>query len=233
MKPINKSIGSCKTIREGAFVYKKVLKPCFDFIISLFACIFLCPITAVVGLLIKKEDSGKVFYKAKRLGVNGKVFDMYKFRSMKENAPDIRNDDGTTFSSPDDPRLTVIGKKLRETSIDELPQFINVLKGQMSILGPRPDPPEWYEINSGEMRKKYTVKPGISGYTQAYYRNSLPLEEKNKSDLYYAENVSFLLDVKVFFKTIKTILSHSDVYRNEEVVDFAANENKAESERSE
>ena len=158
---------------------------------------------------------------------------MESFDLLAFDLCDIRNDDGTTFSSPDDPRLTVIGKKLRETSIDELPQFINVLKGQMSILGPRPDPPEWYEINSGEMRKKYTVKPGISGYTQAYYRNSLPLEEKNKSDLYYAENVSFLLDVKVFFKTIKTILSHSDVYRNEEVVDFAANENKAESERSE
>lgn len=197
-------------------MYAKFFKRLIDIFISFFACIALLPIYVIVGILIKKDDGGAVFYKAKRLGVNGKVFDMYKFRSMKENAPDIRNEDGTTYSAADDPRLTKIGKKLRETSIDELPQFINVLKGEMSMLGPRPDPPEWYEINSGEMRVKYTVKPGISGYTQAYYRNTLPLDEKNKSDLYYAKNISFKLDVKIFFRTIKTILSHSDIYRNED-----------------
>ncbi len=197
-------------------MYAKFFKRLIDVFVSFFACLALVPICVVVWVLIKKDDGGAVFYKAKRLGVNGKVFDMYKFRSMKENAPDIRNEDGTTYSAADDPRLTKIGKKLRETSIDELPQFINVLKGEMSILGPRPDPPEWFEINSGKMRKKYTVKPGISGYTQAYYRNTLPLVEKDKCDLYYAENISFMLDVKVFFQTIKTILSHSDIYRNED-----------------
>ncbi len=196
-------------------MYVKIFKRLIDVFISFFVCIALVPICAIIGILIKKDDGGSVFYKAERLGVNGKVFKMYKFRSMKENAPDIRNEDGTTYSAEDDPRLTKIGKKLRETSIDELPQFINVLKGEMSILGPRPDPPEWYEINSGAMRVKYTVKPGISGYTQAYYRNTLPLDEKNKCDVYYAENVNFILDVKVFFQTIKTILSHSDIYRNE------------------
>lgn len=197
-------------------MYVKIFKRLIDIFISFFVCIALVPICAIIGILIKKDDGGSVFYKAERLGVNGKVFKMYKFRSMKENAPDIRNEDGTTYSAEDDPRLTKIGKKLRETSIDELPQFFNVLKGEMSILGPRPDPPEWYEINSGDMRVKYTVKPGISGYTQAYYRNTLPLDEKNKCDVYYAKNVSFKLDVKVFFQTIKTILSHSDIYRNED-----------------
>ena len=197
-------------------MYAKFIKRFLDIFVSFFACLALVPICAIVGILIKKDDGGAVFYRAKRLGVNGKVFAMYKFRSMKENAPDIRNEDGTTYSAADDPRLTKIGKKLRETSVDELPQFINVLKGEMSILGPRPDPPEWYEINSGEMRVKYTVKPGISGYTQAYYRNTLPLDEKNKCDVYYAKNISFRLDVKIFFQTIKTILSHSDIYRNED-----------------
>lgn len=208
-------------------MYVKFLKRLLDIFISFFVCIALVPLCALIGILIKKDDGGAVFYKAERLGVNGKVFKMYKFRSMKENAPDIRNEDGTTYSAEDDPRLTKIGKKLRETSIDELPQFFNVLKGEMSILGPRPDPPEWYEINSGAMRVKYTVKPGISGYTQAYYRNTLPLDEKNKCDVYYAENVSFILDVKVFFQTIKTILSHSDIYRNEDSLKAINESNEA------
>ena len=208
-------------------MYAKIFKRLIDIFISFFACLALVPICAIVAILIKKDDGGAVFYKAKRLGKDGKVFNMYKFRSMKENAPDIRNEDGTTYSAEDDPRLTKIGKKLRETSIDELPQFINVLKGQMSILGPRPDPPEWYEINSGEVRVKYSVKPGISGYTQAYHRNTLPLDEKNKSDVYYAENISFKLDVKIFFQTIKTILSHSDIYRNEESVKSVADNDGA------
>ena len=208
-------------------MYAKIFKRLIDVFISFFVCIALVPICAIIGILIKKDDGGSVFYKAERLGVNGKVFKMYKFRSMKENAPDIRNEDGTTYSAEDDPRLTKIGKKLRETSIDELPQFFNVLKGEMSILGPRPDPPEWYEINSGDMRVKYTVKPGISGYTQAYHRNTLPLDEKNKCDVYYAENVSFKLDVKVFFQTIKTILSHSDIYRNEDSLKSLDESNEA------
>ena len=208
-------------------MYVKFFKRLIDVFISFFVCLALVPICAIIGILIKKDDGGAVFYKAERLGVNGKVFKMYKFRSMKENAPDIRNEDGTTYSAEDDPRLTKIGKKLRETSIDELPQFFNVLKGEMSILGPRPDPPEWYEINSGDMRVKYTVKPGISGYTQAYYRNTLPLDEKNKCDVYYAENVSFKLDVKVFFQTIKTILSHSDIYRNEDSLKSLEESNEA------
>lgn len=208
-------------------MYVKFFKRLIDVFISFFVCLALVPICAIIGILIKKDDGGAVFYKAERLGVNGKVFKMYKFRSMKENAPDIRNEDGTTYSAEDDPRLTKIGKKLRETSIDELPQFFNVLKGEMSILGPRPDPPEWYEINSGDMRVKYTVKPGISGYTQAYYRNTLPLDEKNKCDVFYANNVSFKLDVKVFFQTIKTILSHSDIYRNEDSLKSLEESNEA------
>ena len=208
-------------------MYVKFFKRLIDVFISFFVCLALVPICAIIGILIKKDDDGAVFYKAERLGVNGKVFKMYKFRSMKENAPDIRNEDGTTYSAEDDPRLTKIGKKLRETSIDELPQFFNVLKGEMSILGPRPDPPEWYEINSGDMRVKYTVKPGISGYTQAYYRNTLPLDEKNKCDVFYANNVSFKLDVKVFFQTIKTILSHSDIYRNEDSLKSLEESNEA------
>lgn len=196
-------------------MYRNFLKPILDFIFALTVFPFLLLIILTVGILIKLEDGGKAFYKAERLGKNGNTFNMLKFRSMKENAPDIRNADGTTFSSADDPRLTKIGKRLRETSIDELPQFLNVLLGQMSILGPRPDPIEWFDKSSDETKKKYSVKPGISGYSQAYYRNTLPLDEKNKNEVYYAENISFCFDVKIFFKTIARVLKCGDVYREE------------------
>jgi undecaprenyl phosphate N,N'-diacetylbacillosamine 1-phosphate transferase len=196
-------------------MYRNFIKPILDSIFALMVFPFLLLLILIVGILIKLEDGGSVFYKAKRLGKNGKPFKMLKFRSMKENAPDIRNADGTTYSSPEDPRLTKIGKILRETSIDELPQFINVLLGQMSVLGPRPDPVEWYEKFSEETRKKYSVKPGVSGYSQAYYRNTLPLDEKNKNEVYYAENITFWFDIKIFFKTLERVLKRGNVYRED------------------
>lgn len=194
-------------------MYRNFIKPILDYIFSLMVLPFLLLIIFVVGILIKIEDGGSVFYGAERLGKNGKPFKMFKFRSMKENAPDIRNPDGTTYSSPDDPRLTKIGKILRETSIDELPQFLNVLLGQMSVLGPRPDPIEWFDRSSDEIKKKYSVKPGVSGYSQAYYRNTLPLDEKNINEVYYAEHISFWFDIRIFFKTLERVLKRRDVYR--------------------
>jgi undecaprenyl phosphate N,N'-diacetylbacillosamine 1-phosphate transferase len=200
-------------------MYLTIIKHSCDFIFSLICCIFLVPISLVVGIFIKLEDGGAVFYRARRLGKDGKPFTMLKFRSMKERAPDLRNADGTTYSAADDPRQTKVGKFLRETSIDELPQFFNVLFGHMSVLGPRPDPVEWYELSSVEVRKKYSVKPGISGYTQAYYRNTLTLEEKNKCEVFYAENISWKLDIKIIFKTVSRLISREDVYRNKESED--------------
>lgn len=194
-------------------MYRNFIKPILDYIFSLMVFPFLLLIIFVVGILIKVEDGGSIFYIAERLGRNGKPFKMLKFRSMKENAPDIRNPDGTTFSSPDDPRLTKIGKILRETSIDELPQFLNVLLGQMSVLGPRPDPIEWFDKSSDEIKKKYSVKPGVSGYSQAYHRNILPLEEKNKNEVFYAEHISFWFDTKILFKTIERVIRRGNVYR--------------------
>ena len=196
-------------------MYLRFVKPILDFIFSLMILPFLLLIVFAVGILIKIEDGGPIFYKAERLGKNGKPFKMLKFRSMKKNAPDIRNADGTTYSSPDDPRLTKIGKVLRETSIDELPQFLNVLFGQMSVLGPRPDPIEWFYKSSEEVKKKYSVKPGVSGYSQAYFRNTLPLEEKNKNEVFYTKHISFWFDLKIFFKTIERVLKRGDVYRED------------------
>jgi len=121
-------------------MYKHFFKGLFDFILSLIAFPFLILIIFIVGIMIKIDDGGPIFYTAKRIGKNGKLFKMVKFRSMKVNAPDIRLADGSTYNGEDDPRVTKIGKILRKTSIDELPQILNVLTFKMSFIGPRPDP---------------------------------------------------------------------------------------------
>lgn len=194
-------------------MYNKIFKRLFDFIGALILSPFILLVCAIVGSFIYFEDKGSIFYKAKRRGVNGSIFEMYKLRSMKMNAPDIRNADNSTYNSPDDPRITRIGKLLRKTSVDELPQIFNVLKGDMSFIGPRPitinRPLEEYD----EKRKvRLTVRPGITGYAQAYYRNSITQEEKLEHDAEYARKVSFILDVKIFFKTIETILLRKNIY---------------------
>ena len=148
---------------------------------------------------------------------------MYKFRSMKVNAPDIRNEDGSTFNSKDDPRLTKIGRLIRETSIDETPQILNILKGDMSFIGPRPDLPDQIELYEGEEKRKLEVKPGITGYSQAYYRNSVPWKERIRNDIFYVDNMSFWLDVKIFLMTIMS------VFRREAVFMGASSESPRES----
>lgn len=130
------------------------------------------------------------------------------------NAPDIRNEDGSTYNGDDDPRVTKVGRFMRKTSIDELPQFLNVFLGDMSLIGPRPDPLDDMEIYTEHQKKKLIVRPGITGYNQAYYRNSVEQNEKFENDVYYAENISFILDVKIFFKTIATVLTHDNVYND-------------------
>lgn len=132
---------------------------------------------------------------------------------MKVNAPDLRNPDGSTFNSEDDPRVTKIGKFMRKTSIDELPQILNVLKGDMSIVGPRPTLYSGdYSTFDEQTKKRYVVRPGITGYTQAYFRNSIGQDEKFKHDAWYVDNLSFMLDVKVIFKTFFSVVKQKDIF---------------------
>lgn len=208
-------------------MYQKVFKRLFDIFISFFVCLFFIPIYLVVALLIKKEDGGSVLYKGERIGKDGKFFKMYKFRSMKENAPDIRLADGSTYNGEDDPRVTKVGRFLRETSIDELPQFFNVLKGEMSIIGPRPDPIDWIDKYPEDIRVFLTVRPGITGYSQAYFRNDADAELKMKNDAYYALNCTFTMDVKVFFKTVMSVLKHENTYKDTEGEEEAKKEAQA------
>lgn len=201
-------------------LYKHFFKRLIDLILSLIGLPFFCLIFIVLAPIIFLTDRGSVFYNAPRLGRNGKVFNMYKFRSMKVNAPDIRKKDGSTYNGDDDPRVTKIGRFMRKTSLDETPQLLNVLKGDMSVIGPRPFVTTHYygyDKLEPKMKKRIEVRPGITGYSQAYYRNSITQDEKIEQDCYYADHVSFLLDVKVFFQTIKSVLMRENIYVSDEI----------------
>lgn len=193
-------------------MYRKYFKRIFDFILAVIALPFWFILLTIIGPIIYIQDKGPIFYNASRLGRDGRIFKMYKFRSMKVNAPDLRNEDGSTFNSEDDPRLTKIGKFIRKTSLDETPQLLNIVKGDMSFIGPRPDLPEAFEIYSSLEKMKLLVRPGITGYNQAFFRNSVTSENKFKNDVYYVENISFLLDLKIFLKTIYAVVLRKNIF---------------------
>jgi len=193
-------------------MYKLFGKRLFDIVLVFIGLPLYVFVFAVFVPLIYLEDRGNPFYNAYRVGKNGKLFKMYKFRSMKVNAPDIRNKDGSTYNSVDDPRLTKIGRFIRKTSMDEIPQIINVIKDEMSFIGPRPDLPDALNFFSDYQKQKFLVKPGISGYNQAYYRNSIELSERIKNDIFYVNKLSFFLDIKILFKTVEIILLKKNIY---------------------
>lgn len=193
-------------------MYKSFFKRFFDLTISLVALPFWLLILLIIGPMIYFQDKGSIFYNAPRLGQNGKIFKMYKFRSMKMDAPDVRNDDGSTFNAEDDPRLTKIGKFIRKTSLDETPQLLNILIGDMSIIGPRPDLPEHMDLYEGNEARKLLIRPGVTGYNQAYFRNTIPWKERIKNDIYYLDNLSLWMDIKVFFKTVVSVLKREDIF---------------------
>jgi len=193
----------------------KIAKRCVDFIISLLVLPFLAILIVVIGIAIKLDDKGPVFYFDSRIGYHGKIFKMLKFRSMKVNAPDLRYADGSTYNSEEDPRVTRIGRFLRKTSLDEVPQFLNVLKGDMAFIGPRPDSAFYLNEYTDEERVILNVRPGITGYNQVINRNAVGTKEKLQNDIYYVNHMSFLLDMKIIIMTVKNVLFSKNVYRDE------------------
>lgn len=204
-----------KKPRSQSF-YVTVVKRTADSLIGLCALPFLALIVVVVGIAIKLDDGGPIFYKAQRIGKDSKIYSMYKFRSMVVNAPNWTNPDGSTYNAADDDRVTKVGRFIRKTSIDELPQFFNLLLGNMSLVGPRASGAGALGTYQPDEEAKMKVRPGITGYTQAYHRNGLSVREKRLQDAWYAENVTFGLDVKIFFKTFATVLKREQVYTNAE-----------------
>lgn len=199
-------------------MYKHVFKRILDLLISIIALPVLGIISLVVVPLIKKEDKGPAIYISDRIGKDEKPFNMYKFRTMKVNAPDIRTKDNETYNAEEDPRLTKVGRTIRKLSIDETPQILNVLKGDMSIIGPRPNLNDngLHEFTLDEKRR-LEVRPGITGYNQAFYRNSIPKEAKFKNDVFYVDNLSFFLDIKILIQTAKTILKKDNIYNDKSI----------------
>ena len=197
-------------------MYKHFLKRIFDIIVGLCALPFVLLLIIIIGPIIYFTDRGPIFYNGPRIGLNGKVFKMCKFRSMRVNAPDLRTVDGSTYNGDDDPRVTKVGRFLRKTSLDEIPQFLNVLAGQMSFVGNRPDTPRMLDVYTEEQKKWLLItKPGITGYSQAYYRNSTTCEEKIANDIYYAKNESFMFDLKIVFRTVRTVLFRENINRSD------------------
>ena len=195
-------------------MYKHFFKRLFDIILALLVLPVVLLFIIIFAPIIYFTDKGPIFYNAERVGKDGKPFKMYKLRSMYVNAPDIRLADGSTYNAENDPRVTPIGRFLRKTSIDELPQVINILQGRMSWIGPRPDPLDWLDRYPEDVKEFLKVRPGVTGYSQAYFRNSVDGIEKMKNDVYYARNCSFILDVKIFFKTVAVVLKRENTYKD-------------------
>ncbi|MDD7338007.1 MAG: sugar transferase [Oscillospiraceae bacterium] len=184
----------------------KYFKRIMDFVASLTALIILSPLIALSAVLVKISDGGSVIFKQRRPGKDGKIFTVYKFRTMSEKTED---ENGRELSDVE--RMTKIGSFLRKTSLDELPQLFNVLKGDMSFIGPRPLLCEYLELYTPYQMRRHEVLPGISGLAQVNGRNAITWEEKFDYDVYYVDHMSFWLDLRILFKTIKNTLKRADI----------------------
>lgn len=195
-------------------MYKIFFKRLIAFFIALCCLPFVLVTLVILGPIIYFTDRGPIFYNAIRTGKNVKQFKMYKFRSMYVNAPDIRNADGSTFNSNDDPRVTPIGRFMRKTSVDEIPQLLNVLLGDMTFVGPRPTLGTDQKLRDMDAvcQKRYSVRPGITGYAQAYFRNSIGQDDKFKWDSYYVDHISLWMDIKILWQTARSVIKHENVF---------------------
>lgn len=194
-------------------MYKRFIKRLLGFILSLLALIVLSPVFLVISISIKVNSKGPVFFLQERLGKNGKVFKIIKFRTMIVNAEHIG--DGLKIKSENDNRITKVGKILRKTSLDELPQLINVIKGDMSIVGPRPPVtyyPHKFDEYSEKQKKRFEVRPGITGLAQIRVRNSASWDERIEIDVEYVKKVTFTQDVIIVLKTIMQVLKRENIY---------------------
>ncbi len=187
-------------------MYKNFLKRLFDFIIVFCALALIWPILLIITIWLHFANKGAgAFFFQERPGKDGKIFKVIKFKTMT----DERDEEGNLL--PDEMRLTKVGKFVRSTSIDELPQLINVLKGDMSLIGPRPLLVQYLPLYSKEQSRRHEVRPGITGWAQCHGRNAISWTEKFKLDVWYVDNVSFLTDLKVIFITIKKVLLREDI----------------------
>jgi len=196
-------------------MYKIFFKPLLDFVLSLLGIIVTSPIFLIVFIALLFANRGKVFFLQNRPGKNEEIFKIIKFKTMN----DKRDAQGNLL--PDEERLTSIGKLVRKTSLDEIPQLINVLLGNMSLIGPRPLLPEYLPLYNDFQKKRHLIKPGITGWAQINGRNAVEWEKKFMFDVWYVENLSFLLDLQIMFLTLKKVLKLEGVNREGEATNIA------------
>lgn len=192
------------SLQQGG-LYKNYFKRLMDFILSLIAIIVLSPVLLVVALLVRIKLGSPVIFKQKRPGLNEKIFTLYKFRTMT----DERDEKGELLT--DGERLTKFGKFLRSTSLDELPELFNILKGDMSIIGPRPLLVQYLPLYNEHQKHRHDVRPGLSGWAQINGRNAISWEDKFNLDIEYVNNISFLLDLKIIFLTLKKVFAREGI----------------------
>lgn len=180
-------------------IYQSFFKRILDIILSLCAICLLIPVFIIIGLMVRIKLGSPVIFKQSRPGLNEKIFKMYKFRSMT----DERNENGELL--PDSMRLTKFGKKLRATSLDEIPELFNILKGEMSLIGPRPLLVKYLNLYNQKQKRRHNVRPGLTGLAQVNGRNAISWEEKLDLDVQYVDNISFYGDLKIIFQTIKKV----------------------------
>lgn len=192
----------------------KAIKRIFDILASLLAIVILSPFLLIFSIILKLDSKGPILFKQKRLGKNGKIFTIYKFRTMVVNAENIG--DGISIKSDKDPRITKVGGVYRKTSIDELPQLFNVLLGDMSLVGPRPPviytPYDGYENYPEWAKKRFEMRPGVTGLAQVKVRNSATWDERIKIDNEYIDRFRLWLDIKILFMTVGKVFGSDNIY---------------------
>ena len=186
-------------------IYRRFVKRLLDILISLPVLVLFSPLFLAVGIVVRIRLGSPVIFTQDRPGYKGKVFKLYKFRSMT----DARDDNGELL--PDEVRLTKFGRLLRSTSLDELPEFLNILKGDMSFVGPRPLLVKYLPLYNAHQMRRHDVKPGLTGYAQVNGRNTITWEQKFDYDVWYVDHLSFLLDLKIVFQTVAVVFRHSDI----------------------
>ena len=190
----------------------KSIKRLIDISVSSMALILLSPLYLMISLVVWISSGSPIIFRQARLGQFGRSFQIIKFRTMFVGAPDLRNPDGSAFSASDDPRLTSVGGFLRRASLDEIPQLFNVFKGEMSLVGPRPDQVDQLAFYTEEEKLKLSVRPGITGLAQISGRNKIPWDQRKKLDVEYVQNWSLSLDFKILFQTIPYVLRRKDIH---------------------
>lgn len=186
-------------------MYRKFIKRFLDIVLSLLALILLSPIILILFILVRIKLGKPAIFKQERPGKNEKIFTLYKFRTMT----DEKDEEGNLL--PDEKRLTKFGRILRSTSLDELPELFNILKGDMSIVGPRPLLVEYLSLYNKEQKRRHEARPGLTGLAQVSGRNNLDWDEKFKEDVYYVDHISLWKDIKIIFKTIEKVIKREDI----------------------